>query len=167
MKFSGLILIVLMAASLLYNGNKVLELNQRPQAYAFSAGSNELTPFIQAAQGFSNQSPQIEKLIVMLDQLNKATQANAEYSNLISLPVVADMEQEPVAAPVKRARVIKYNYVLTMVFVSPTDKYAVIDGSFAREGETLANGAKVLSISKGSVIVSKQGVRQTVHMTDS
>ncbi len=167
MKYSGLILIVLMVTSLLYNGNKILELDNRSQHYAYSAGYNEMSPLIQTAQGFSGQSPQLEQLIGMLDQLNEAAPLSAEYSNLISLPFVTDISQDAVAAPVIRNRIVEYNYELTMVFVSPTDKYAVIDGNFAREGETLANGAKVLSISKGTVTLSKQGIRQTVRITDS
>lgn len=167
MKYSGLILIVLMAASLFYNGNKILELDNRGQPYPYSAGHDELSTLIKTAQGFAIQSPQLENLIVMTDQFNDAPQLGHEYSNLISIPFVTEIPEDAVAAPIIQNRIYEYNYNLTMVFVSPTDKYAVIDGNFAREGEILANGAKVLSISKGAVTLSKQGVRQIVRISDS
>lgn len=167
MKYGGMVLIILMLGSLLYNGDKVIQLISKTPTYSYSSGhNNQLLPLIETAQGFSRQTSQIEQLTKMLDRLNQATQARNGDVNLISLPIVAKTEeQEPVAAPVKRRTPKKFKYSVTMVYVSPTDKYAVIDGDFAREGETLTNGAKVISISKGTVVLLKQGVKQTVRIS--
>jgi hypothetical protein len=167
MKFSGLILIAVMLASMVFNANEVLEVNSRRPVLHMQQGES-LAPLIQNAQTLSKQAPQLEALIAQLDKINKISNSEPAFANLISLPVVPEEAvQEPVAGPVVRKRTAHFNYKVTMVYVSPTDKYAVIDGDFAREGETLANGAKVISIAKGQVVLLKQGVRQTVKIKQS
>ena len=95
--------------------------------------------------------------------------ASDSYSNLVGLPVINGVELPVYTAkvePVSRPQYISYNkYEVSMVVVTPTKRYAVVDGRFVKEGDTLSGKDKLQKISVGKISVLQHGKLNTIAVS--
>ncbi len=166
MKYSGVILLLLLVVAAAYSYDKMSE---PPRVLANGTGLDErnIRLAIQKAQSIAEQQPQLDSLQQRMSVVQKSSNAFEVYTNLISLPRKEVKIVQPVAEPIRPKLPTRYNYTLTMVYIAADDKYAVINGEFSREGGVLSSGAKVLNISKGKVKVVRRGIVQTVKLKGS
>lgn len=91
------------------------------------------------------------------------------YSELVGLSYHDEIIQPVKITSVKsvsKAMNKYYNkYTVSMVVITPTDRYAVVDGRFAHEGEILKDKDMLKTISVGKISVLQQGKLNTITVS--
>ena len=60
---------------------------------------------------------------------------------------------------------VKFDYKISMIYISRKQSNTVINGKFIKRGESLPDGAKVLRIRKKKVLIKKQGISKWIFLS--
>ena len=120
-------------------------------------------------------SQQDERVIAMtIDHVKKLQtheqQHRRMYENLVGIPYKeAIVAVNPAAVSAKASSRSKANlvnkYVVSMVFITSTDRYAVVGGRFIHEGDILKGKDTVKLIEAGQITVLQNGKLNTVAVS--
>jgi hypothetical protein len=165
MRFSGLFILVIALLSMA--GIWMMGVRMKPAQNTIQGRD-----IVALISRFKVSSAEMEKVQVTASQVDSLIAFRAsenDYSELIGVPPQVHVNPLAISTTVetKSSEVLRHKYLANMVFMAPGDRYAVVDGYFAREGDFLPNGGEVMSISQGKVLIKDAGVVQTVVVAGS
>ena len=161
MKYSGLVLLLIIAVSVYLSWDEAAN-----KQYIPSNSDSSLSELQDLKSKTSVQNSQKAQASVVSQQIEviAAYQSAANMNtNLIALaPVAPVMKKTTVTLPSQRyipytrvaAKSYK-NYAISMIFIAPNNRYAVIDDHFSRVGDVLPDGGKVVAIEENYVEVKR------------
>lgn len=168
MKFSGIVLLLAIAVSGYFSWDKA---NEKPYV-ANNTGSS-----VQQMQELKRTVSVGEQDLTTAEKINKQIQLVSAYkvttnspTTLVALKPDAPAIQLPTASNVKQRfspyaskPIRKYYkpYAVSMIFISPNNRYAVIDNQFSKVGDVLSDGGKVTEIEESYVKVMRGKKVQT------
>ncbi|WEJ62507.1 hypothetical protein [Thiomicrorhabdus lithotrophica] len=173
MKFSGVILLVIIAVAGYLSWNEVSKKRYAP------SNADEALAELQNLKQQTMISPQQSAIAEKLNQQVAVISAYKSASNistdLIALAPTAPVIKVPVITATKQrytpyARVMtkRYkDYTVSMIFIAPNNRYAVIDEQFSRVGDVLPDGGKVLEIAENYIKVKRGKTTQKFKMDSS
>lgn len=121
--------------------------------------------------GYQVQAPEVlkevpfnqaeyEELAGLSENLERLSHPPVAKARDVHFAIVDEKHNQHSIRVKKIVQVRPFNYKVSMVFISDSNRYAVIGGRFVREGESLRDGAMVKEIRKGKVKISrKDGTR--------
>jgi len=171
MKFSGLVLLLLIAVSAYFSWD---ETNQPKYAVQNTNPTEQELAKLKQSVVVDPENQQIAT------RMNKQLQVLATYqaaanipTNLIALAPTAPTVKVS-TLPVVKQRYIPYAkqkavkrykpYAISMIFIAPNNRYAVIDERFSKVGDVLPDGGKVTQIEEGFVKVKRGRKVETFTM---
>jgi len=174
MKFTGVILLLLITVSAYFSWEETDQ-----EKTAFQASDSTIPELNKLKVQANIQSEKVQ----VADKVNKQLQILATYqaaanmpTNLIALAPTAPVVKAPVVeltkqryTPYAKPKIIKrYKpYSVSMIFIAPNNRYAVIDERFSKVGDVLPDGGKVIHIEEEFVKVKRGGRIQKFSMTSS
>ncbi|MDH7942555.1 hypothetical protein QGM61_01870 [Pseudohongiella sp. SYSU M77423] len=173
MKFSAA-LVLAISALLIYGALQVFSGPQ--QARSSQPDYSELSEIVQLRDAVFIQSQaeatvsELRANLRLLDQYSQITPV--EIDNLIAVrppPVVSPLAGLPRATQVTAERgqedlLVKPEYRLSMVFVGPGNRFAVVNGMFREEGDRMPEGGILQSIGEDRVVIENSGETLVVQM---
>lgn len=176
MKYSGLLILILALGGILVNwqlgssqkqglyrdnNSQVADLLHQVQVtpQALSNLSDTLKQTLRLRQ--MNQTPDGGLAPVLID-LKPVETAQLKDSRPTEPSLIEKVVSQVLPVKKKPRPLRKYN--VSMAFVGPGARYAVIDGQFSHEGDQLPGGGIVLSIEEGKVKLRQRGVIQTLRV---
>lgn len=175
MKYSGLLILFLALGGVLANWQLANSQNQGLYRDNNTQVANLLNQVQVTPQALGNLSDTLKQTL-RLRQMNQTPDGGLA-------PVLIDLKPaetiQPKASttapsliekvvsqvlPVKKKPRPLRKYTVSMAFVGPGARYAVIDGQFSHEGDQLPGGGIVLSIEEGKVKLRQRGVIQTLRV---
>lgn len=174
MKFSGLFLLLLIAVSAYFSWDET------SQPRHSSAGADQTLQELNAMKQKAVVDPANEKIA---ERMNKQLQILAKYQAAANVPTdfIALAPTAPVVktttlptikqryTPYAKPKVVKrYKpYAVSMIFIAPNNRYAVIDERFSKIGDVLPDGGKVTQIEEEFVKVKRGGRTETFRMSST
>ncbi|BCN94313.1 hypothetical protein THMIRHAM_20980 [Thiomicrorhabdus immobilis] len=161
MKYSGLVLLLIIAVSVYLSWDEV-----GSKQYIPSNSDSSLVELQELKSKTLVQTSQKAKASLVNQQVEAiaAYQSAANINtNLIALAPTAPVINKPTVTlpsqrytPYTRVVVKRYkDYAVSMIFIAPNNRYAVIDDHFSRVGDVLPDGGKVVSIEDSYVEVKR------------
>lgn len=173
MKYSGLLILFIAIGGILANWQFAQSSGQGPSG---NTSDSNIAGLLQQVKISPQALADLKSTLVQTQRLRQMNQTpdGGSAPQLIDLqPVNPPKVESPtfidrVVAKVmptqkKRSRPLR-RYKLSMAFVGPGSRYAVIDGQFTHEGDQLPGGGIVMAIQEGKVKVRQQGVVQTLSV---
>lgn len=174
MKFSGLILLLLIAVSAYFSWDET----SQPQ-YASTTVDNTIKE-LETLKEKAVVKPENEKVANRMSQqlqILATYQAAAKMpTDFIALAPTAPVVKTPTLPTIKqrytpyaKPKVVKrYKpYAVSMIFIAPNNRYAVIDERFSKIGDVLPDGGKVTQIEEEFVKVKRGGRTETFRMSST
>lgn len=160
MKYSGLVLLLIIAVSVYLSWDKI-----GTKQYMTANSTTSIADLQDMVSKTSVQDSQKAKAFSIKHQVDVIAAYNQSAAkidtNLIALaPIIPAAKHLTVTLP--KQRYIPYtkvtpkhykNYEVSMIFISPNNRYAVVDGHFSRVGDVLPDGGKVVAIEESHVEV--------------
>jgi len=173
MKYSGLLILVIALGGALANGY----LGNTMQGSHF-ANNSQVAELLRQVQVTPQALSDLSATLIQTQRLRQMNQtpSGGVMPHLIDLKPAAIAKTEPTPEPSFVERVVEKviplkkkpqplrKYSVSMAFVGPDARYAVIDGQFSHEGDQLPGGAVVLLIQEGKVKLRQHGVIQTLSV---
>lgn len=173
MKYLGIILLIVVGLSM----NLSWANFKKYAGPSTSSHSAELQSDINDLLKQTHFTEQNELEIVRMEQQLKSLQYKEEagrqmYINLVAVPYDKAVIARSTSERIKKTKVKfkakkkpENKYVVSMVFVTSTDRYAVVDGRFMREGEILKGKDKIKDITAGQITVIQNGKIRTMKVS--
>lgn len=161
MKYSGLVLLLMIFVAGYLSWDEVANKKYLPaHSDASLAELQELKSQTTVVANQKAKALAVEQQIKVIAAYQSA--ANVD-TNLIALaPIATEIKKETVSLPIQRytpytRSVTKQykNYSVSMIFIAPNNRYAVIDDRFSRVGDVLPDGGEVVSIEDNYVEVKR------------
>ena len=173
MKYSGLLILFIALGGGLANGY----LGSTMQGSHF-ANNSQVADLLRQVQVTPQALSDLSATLIQTQRLRQMNQTppGGVMPHLIDLKPVATAKAAPAPEPSFVERVVEQviprqkkprplrKYSVSMAFVGPDARYAVIDGQFSHEGDQLPGGAVVLLIQEGKVKLRQRGVIQTLSV---
>lgn len=167
MKFSGVILLLLIAVAGYLSWGEASQKRYSPMDS--NATIVELDSLKKQTVISSDKNALATKVSQKIQIISTYQSAADMPANLVALrpdtPIVRSSIDKPKYTPY--ARVTKKHhkaYIVSMIFIAPNNRYAVIDNHFSREGDVLPDGGTVMEIAESHVKVKRGTITQTFKM---
>lgn len=171
MKYIGLVLLIVVGLSVngswnsfqsynrLYTKNIAVENTLKKLLMQTKFKAKDETNVIIAAENVKNLQQQKLKF-------------GETFSKLVGLPyegASAQLSTNSTIVVSENANRKHFNkYYVSMVIITPTDRYAVVDGRFVREGDVLIGDDKIKKISQGKIaVLQHDGKINTIKVSGS
>ncbi|WP_321325790.1 hypothetical protein [Thiomicrorhabdus sp.] len=173
MKYSGLVLLLIIAASVYLSWDKIENKQYIPSNSETSIA--ELQDLVSKTSVQASQKAKASTLNHQVDVIAAYHQSAAKIdTNLIALaPTIPVAKTLTVTLPKQRytpyTRAVPKHYkkyAISMIFIAPNNRYAVVDGHFSRVGDVLPDGGEIVSIEESYVEV-KQGKKVRTYKIHS
>ena len=161
MKYSGLILLLIIALSVYFSWDGA----SNKQYFPSNTGSSvaELQQLKSSTLVQTDEKLKAETVQQQIDRISTYKSVAEMNTDLIALaPVAPVIKKSTISlpsqryAPYKTASVKRYKaYVVSMVFIAPNNRYAVIDNHFSRVGDVLPDGGKLMAIEDNYIEVKR------------
>ncbi|MFK5986068.1 MAG: hypothetical protein QM479_11670 [Pseudomonadota bacterium] len=168
MKYSGLLLLLIIGLSISYSWQQAARSIKVPRA----DNNAQISNLLEIIKVDENKLLLINQASEKIKELSQKKYPTQQLDNLIAMPYATPLESATenhraidkethsnIEKPVKSKTTVTavYNYAVSMVFISQTSRYAVVNKKFVREGDNLLGGAKVVSISAGELTIKQYG----------
>ncbi len=166
MRYNGLSLLVIILLSAA--GIWIMAARLNPAPNTIESG-NTFKTLISRLKVSPADSKKLQAVSSQVDRLLAFRASKSDFTKLIGMPPPVPVSQfvSSTSTQVKRPVVLRHKYLVRMVFVAPADRYAVVDGYFAREGDSLPDGGRIMNIRQGKVQIKDRGVVQTAVVPGS
>ncbi|HBX37179.1 MAG TPA: hypothetical protein DEG76_07815 [Pseudohongiella sp.] len=112
----------------------------------------------------------LQQNVAMLEELS--SYPARPVGDLIAVRPTPAVDPDPVIQPAAQIRQVSSpapspgatDYTLSMVFIGPGSRFAVVNGMFREEGDRMPGGGTLLRVMEDRVIIRNFGEQLTVHM---
>ncbi|MDX1352354.1 MAG: hypothetical protein R3254_05025 [Thiomicrorhabdus sp.] len=160
MKYSGLILLLVIAISVYLSWDEATNNSYLPSNSAVALTElQDLKAKTAVQETQTAKAMDVSQQIAIIAAYQSAANIN---TNLIALaPRAPVLKKSTVSLPTQRY--VPYTqvkkrykaYAVSMIFIAPNDRYAVIDDRFSKIGDILPDGGKVVAIEESYVEVKR------------